>query len=346
MTYDVIVIGGGPAGLSATVALSRALRKVLLVDAAEPRNAPAEGIHNYLTRDGVPPAEYRELGRAEAVRYGAEVIDGTVTAAGRLSPPEATPLSALADGGEPASSGGEPASSGGGLLFVTLADGRRFEARRLLVATGLTDELPDLPGLRDQWGHGVLHCPYCHGFEVRGKAIGILGSSPMSLHQAQMWRQWSDDVTLFLHTAPAPDETQARELAARGITVVTEKVAEVVAEDGTLTGVRLTDGTLVPREALVVAPRFVANAGMLGLLGLSATENDFGSSVPAEPSGRTPVPGVWVAGNVADQMAQVVSSAAAGLHTAAQLNMDLITEEVGQAVAAFQPAQRSAASSR
>jgi thioredoxin reductase len=305
MTYDVIVIGGGPAGLSATVALSRALRKVLLVDAAEPRNAPADGIHNYLTRDGIPPAEFRELGRAEATRYGAEVIDGTVASATPGSP-----------------------------LTVTLADGRSFQARRLLVTTGLTDELPDVPGVREQWGHGVLHCPYCHGYEVRGKAIGILGSSPMSLHQAQMWRQWTDDVTLFLHTAPAPDETQARELAARGITVVAEKVAEVVAAAGELTGVRLTDGTLVARDALVVAPRFVANAGVLGMLGLPATENDFGSAVVAEPSGRTAVPGVWVAGNVTDQMAQVVSSAAAGLHTAAQLNMDLITEEVERAVAA------------
>ncbi|MEV4705001.1 NAD(P)/FAD-dependent oxidoreductase [Actinoplanes sp. NPDC049316] len=315
MTYDVIVIGGGPAGLSATVALSRALRKVLLVDAAEPRNAPAEGIHNYLTRDGVPPAEFRELGRAEAVRYGAEVIDGEVVSA----------------------------APGDGLLGVTLADGRRFDARRLLVTTGLTDELPDVPGLREQWGHGVLHCPYCHGYEVRGKAIGILGSDPMSLHQAQMWRQWSDDITLFLHTAPAPDETQARELAARGITVVPDKVAEVVATDGSLTGVRLTDGTIVACDALVVAPRFVANAGVLGLLGLEATGNERGSAVAAEPTGRTAVPGVWVAGNVADQMAQVVSAAAAGLHTAAQLNMDLITEEVQQAVAG---AQRSAASSR
>lgn len=303
MTYDVIVIGGGPAGLSATVALSRALRKVLLVDAAEPRNAPAEGIHNYLTRDGIPPAEFRDLGRAEVTRYGGEMIEGTVATAAAGSP-----------------------------LSVTLTDGREFQARRLLVTTGLTDELPDVPGLREQWGHAVLHCPYCHGYEVRGKAIGILGSSPMSLHQAQMWRQWSDDVTLFLHTAPAPDETQERELAARGIKVVPEKVAEAVSAEGDLVGVRLTDGTLVPRDVLVVAPRFLANAEPVRSLGLTATENDFGSVVVAEPTGRTPVPGVWVAGNVADQMAQVVSSAAAGLHTAAQLNMDLISEDVALAV--------------
>jgi thioredoxin reductase len=309
MTYDVIVIGGGPAGLSGAVALGRALRSVLVVDAVSPRNAPADGIHNYLTRDGIRPAEFREAGRAEVRRYGGEVIEGTITSAARDE----------------------------ALLSVSLADGRTFSARRLLVTTGLTDELPDVPGLRERWGHEVLHCPYCHGFEVRGQAIGILGSSPMSLHQALMWRQWSDDVTLFQHTAPDPDAEQARQFAARGIKVVTEKVAEVVVQDEQLTGVRLADGTFVARDVLVVAPRFLANAEPLRSLGLEATANDWGSSVAAEPTGKTAVPGVWVAGNVADQMAQVISAAAAGLHAGASINADLITEETAEAVAGYQP---------
>jgi thioredoxin reductase len=311
MTYDVIVIGGGPAGLSGAVALSRALRSVLVIDAGEPRNAPADGIHNFLTRDDIAPADFRTAGQAEVRHYGGEIIEERVTGAGR----------------------------DGDLLTVQLADGRSYAARRLLVTTGLTDELPDIPGLREHWGHDVVHCPYCHGFEVRGRAIGIIGSSPMSLHQALMWRQWSDDITLFLHTAPEPDEEQARQMRARGITVVTEKVAEVLAEalaeGGRLTGVRLTDGTVVARDTLVVAPRFLANAEPLPSLGLTATENDFGSAVVAEPSGRTAVPGVWVAGNVTDQMAQVISAAAAGLNVAAQLNADLITEDTACAVAAL-----------
>jgi thioredoxin reductase len=311
MTYDVIVIGGGPAGLSGAVALSRALRSVLVIDAGEPRNAPADGIHNFLTRDDIAPADFRTAGQAEVRHYGGEIIEERVTGAGR----------------------------DGDLLTVQLADGRSYAARRLLVTTGLTDELPDIPGLREHWGHDVVHCPYCHGFEVRGRAIGIIGSSPMSLHQALMWRQWSDDITLFLHTAPEPDEEQARQMTARGITVVTEKVAEVLAEalaeGGRLTGVRLTDGTVVARDTLVVAPRFLANAEPLPSLGLTATENDFGSAVVAEPSGRTAVPGVWVAGNVTDQMAQVISAAAAGLNVAAQLNADLITEDTARAVAAL-----------
>ncbi|RSM60241.1 thioredoxin reductase [Actinoplanes sp. ATCC 53533] len=307
MTYDVIVIGGGPAGLSGAVALSRALRSVLVIDAGEPRNAPADGIHNFLTRDDIAPADFRAAGQTEVRHYGGEIIKGRVTGAGR----------------------------DGDLLTVRLADGRSYAARRLLVTTGLTDELPDLPGLREHWGHAVVHCPYCHGFEVRGRSIGILGSSPMSLHQALMWRQWSDDITLFLHTAPEPDAEQARQFAARGITVVTEKVAEVLAEDGKLTGVRLTNGTVVARDTLVVAPRFVANAEPLPSLGLTATDNDFGSAVAAEPTGRTAVPGVWVAGNVSDQMAQVISAAAAGLNVAAQINSDLIMEDTTRAVAAL-----------
>jgi thioredoxin reductase len=308
MTYDVIVIGGGPAGLSGAVALSRALRSVLVIDAGEPRNAPADGIHNYLTRDDIAPADFRAAGQTEVRHYGGEIVDGRVTGAARE----------------------------GDLLTVTLADGRTYAARRLLVTTGLTDELPDIPGLREHWGHHVIHCPYCHGYEARGQAIGIIGSSPMSLHQALMWRQWSDDITLFLHTAPEPDAEQARQLAARGIKLVTEKVAEVVTEGDKLTGVRLTDGTVIARETLVVAPRFMANAEPLPSLGLVATDNDFGSAVAAEPSGRTAVPGVWVAGNVTDQMAQVVSAAAAGLMVAAQLNSELITEDTARAVAALE----------
>src|SRR4051794_30576981 len=155
MTYDVIVIGGGPAGLSGAVALSRALRSVLVIDAGEPRNAPADGIHNFLTRDAIPPTEFRAAGQAEVRHYGGEILDGRVVEAGR----------------------------DGDLLTVRLADGQTFTARRLLVTTGLTDELPDVPGVRERWGHDVLHCPYCHGYEMRGRAIGVLGSSAMSLHQ-------------------------------------------------------------------------------------------------------------------------------------------------------------------
>ena len=294
MTYDVIVIGGGPAGLSGAVALGRALRSVLVIDAGDGRNAPADGIHNYLTRDGMTPADFRAAGQQEVRRYGGEVIEGRVVS-----------------------------TASGAVFTVTLADGRAYEGRRLLVTTGLIDELPAIPGLRERWGKSVLHCPYCHGYEVRGKAVAIIGTGPMSVHQALMWRQWTPDLTLFLNDAVDPDER----LAARGIAVVPGRIAEL--GDGE---VRLADGSVHKREAFVVAPRFVARAEPLISLGLEAVETDFGTSVPIEdPFGRTKVPGVWVAGNVADARAQVISAAAAGLNAGAAINMDLIEDDFGGA---------------
>src|SRR5215213_5301947 len=172
LQYDALIIGGGAAGLSAAVALARSRRSVLVVDAGQPRNAPADGVHNYLGREGTPPAALLAIGRAELVGYGGEVVSATVTAARR----------------------GDDAG-----FRVTLDDGRELTARRLLVATGLVDELPDLPGVAERWGRDVLHCPYCHGWEARDQAIGILATGPMALHQALMWRQLSADVTVFRH---------------------------------------------------------------------------------------------------------------------------------------------------
>ncbi|MET0425987.1 MAG: NAD(P)/FAD-dependent oxidoreductase [Actinoplanes sp.] len=268
MTYDVIVIGGGPAGLSGAVTLGRALRSVLVIDSGQPRNAPADGIHNFLTRDGVPPAEFLAAGRAEVEKYGGTIVTGEVVAA-------------------------EPG------FRVTLADGSVHEGRRLLVTTGLRDELPDVPGLAERWGHTVLHCPYCHGWEARGKAIGVI-SSERSAEQVRLWSQWSPDVRLL----------------------PLDKIEKVV--DG---GVQMTDGSFVARDYLVTVTRLMARAGFLDDLGLPAADHPMGigTYVPSiDPTGRTEVPGVWVAGNVTDPMAQVISAAAAGLQAGAMINVDLL----------------------
>ena len=220
--------------------------------------------------------------------------------------------------------------------MVTLADGRSVRARRLLVTSGLLDVLPDVPGLRDRWGIDVLHCPYCHGWEFRDQAIGVLATGPLSVHQALLFRQWSADVTFFAHSMPPPGGEQAEQLAARGIGVVDGRVASLHVVDDRLAGVRLGDGTLVGRNALAVSPRMVARAGFLSDLGLRPAEHPsgMGEHVPADPAGRTDVPGVWVAGNVADLSAQVGGAAASGAVAAAQINADLVAEETRQAVAA------------
>lgn len=318
--YDVVVIGGGAAGLSGALALARARRSVLVVDAGAPRNAPAGHVHNYLGREGTPPADLLAAGRAEVAGYGGVVRPGSVVAALRVD-----------DGG----------------FLLELADGATVRGRRLLVTTGLVDELPDVPGLAALWGSDVLHCPYCHGWEVRDQPLGILGTGPLAVHQALLWRQWSADVVLFQHTAAPPTAEEQEQLAARGVRVVPGTVTGLETADGRLSGVRLSDGTVVPRAALVVAPRFTARAGLLASLGLEPVEQQLngavvGSAVPADPTGATAVPGVWVAGNVTTLTAQVVASAAAGLTAGGAINADLLAEEVRDAVAAARRAERAA----
>ncbi len=305
-TYDVVVVGAGAAGLSGAVALGRSRRSVLVIDAGQPRNAPAGHVHNYLTRDGIPPAELLAAGRAEVTAYGGAFVDGTVVAA--------TPVD---DG-----------------FRVTLADGREVGARRLLVTTGLLDELPDVAGVAERWGSTVLHCPYCHGWEVRDRAVGVLATGPMAVLQALMWRQWTADVTLFLHTTPPPGPDEAERLAVRGITVVAGVVAALEDE-----GVRLGSGELAARDAFVVQTRLTARSDVLTSLGVKPVDMEvdgqvIGSYVPADPAGTTDVPGVWVAGNVTDLTAQVVSSAAAGVKAAAAINADLVEADTRAAVAA------------
>jgi thioredoxin reductase len=301
--YDVVVVGGGAAGLSGAVALARSRRSVLVVDAGDPRNAPAGHVHNFLTRDGTAPAELYAAGRAEVTRYGGRVETGRVTGLSR-------------DGDR----------------FAVRIGPRTVTARRLLVATGVRDELPDVPGLAARWGIDVLHCPYCHGWEVRDKRIGILATGPAAVHQALLFRQLSPYVTLLKHAGPGPAAEQREQLDAVGVAVVEGPVEAVDADGGRLTGVRLAGGRRVPLDAVVVAPRMVARAELLAPLGLEPAEvrmgeHVIGTRIEADHAGATAVLGVWVAGNIADPQAQLIASAAAGLTAGAGINYDLVLEE-------------------
>ncbi|MCE7000840.1 NAD(P)/FAD-dependent oxidoreductase [Saccharothrix sp. S26] len=306
-SYDVVVVGGGAAGLNGALMLARSRRSVVVIDAGSPRNAPADGVHGLLARDGMPPAELVERGRAEVRGYGGHVVRGEVEAVTREDD----------------------------RFVVSLADGRTVRARRLLVTTGLVDELPDVPGLRERWGRDVVHCPYCHGWEVRDQAIGVLATGPMAVHQALLFRQLSADVTLFSHDHP-PTAEQAEQLAARGVDVVPGEVASLEIAGDRIVGVRLTDGRTVGREVVAVGSRMVARAGFLAALGLRPVPHPsgMGEHVPADATGRIDVPGVWVAGNVTDLSAQVGAAAAAGATAGAQINADLIAEETRLAVEA------------
>jgi thioredoxin reductase/protein-L-isoaspartate O-methyltransferase len=214
---------------------------------------------------------------------------------------------------------------------VSLDDGRSVEARRLLVTTGLVDELPDIAGVAERWGRDVVHCPYCHGWELRDRHVGVLATNGVewAMHQALLFRQLTPDVVFFQHTAPALTEQQRAELTAWGIGVVTGPVESLEVADNRITGLRLADGRVEACSAVAVAPRLVANSGVLTGLGLEPTAHPMGigESIAADPTGLTNVPGVWVAGNVTDVMAQVVSAAAGGVAAAAAINADLIAED-------------------
>jgi thioredoxin reductase/SAM-dependent methyltransferase len=314
--YDVLVIGGGAAGLSGALSLARARRRVLVVHDGTPRNKPAGHMHAYLGLDGLPPGELLARGRAEVEGYGAELVEDRVVDARR----------------------------DGGLFRAELAGGRVVRARRVLVATGLADALPDVAGVADRWGRDVLHCPFCHGWEVRDRPVAILNSGPFGVHQALMWRQWTSEVTLLLHTGedPAPDEWE--QLAARGVRVVDGRVAELVVSDDVLTGVRLESGVEVGCEAVVVATGLNARLDGLEGLGLGVepmTMNDrvVGSRVPSGADGQTEVPGVRVAGNVTDLRAQVLVAAAAGLTAGAALVGELGAEDTQAAVERYREEQ-------
>jgi thioredoxin reductase len=306
-SYDVVVAGGGAAGLSGALMLARSRRPVVVIDAGAPRNGPASGVHGFLSQDGIRPGELLERGRDEVRRYGGQVVPGEV---GMVTREERG-------------------------FTVTLATGRAVRARRLLAATGLADELPDIPGLRARWGRDVVHCPYCHGWEVRDQAIGVLASGPLSVHQALLFRQLSADVMVFTHTSPPLDAEAAEQLAARGITVMVGEVAALEIAGDRLAGLRLGDGQVISRQALAVSPRMVARAGFLAGLGLRPVPHPSGAGehIPADATGQTGVAGVWVAGNVTDLAAQVGGAAAAGAIAGARINADLVADETRQAVA-------------
>ncbi len=300
--FDVVVVGGGAAGLSAALVLTRARRRVLVVDAGTPRNAPAAHMHGFLSRDGLPPLDLLTVGREEVAAYGGQVADDTVTK--------------IHNGGE----------SG---FRVELRAGGSIAARRLLVATGLRDELPDIPGLRERWARDVLHCPYCHGYEVQDETLGVLGWFPQAVGYVQIVRQWSDDVVYFAPTGTLA--AAAREqLAARAIVVVEGSVRRVRVVEDQLDGVELDDDRTVHLDALFVPPRFVPNDELLLDLGCARDDDGWPTT---HGDGRTSVAGVWVAGNVANPRAQVITAAGEGSATAIAINADLVEEDIRDALA-------------
>ncbi|MHA7279691.1 NAD(P)/FAD-dependent oxidoreductase [Arthrobacter sp. MDT2-2] len=311
-TYDVVIIGGGLSGLSAALVLGRARRRVVVIDAGTPRNAPAEAAYGFITRDGTPPGGLVSLARQDLEPYGVQFLDGSAERAGQVP----------------------------GGWAVSTAEGATVQGRQLLLATGLRDVLPDLPGAREAWGRGLLQCPYCHGWEVRDQALGVLGSAPTSIHQALLVRQWSEDVTFFPHLLGALSEDDERRLRTRGVRIAEGRVRHLAlgSDDGgprSLQGVRLEDGSLVPCSAIFCEPG--ADAGLPLLADLGCEMRDDGC-VSTDGIGRTSIDRVWAVGNAADPAAQLVPAAGDAYRMAVAINAMLVEEdcatclEAGEAV--------------
>ncbi|MFI8966914.1 NAD(P)/FAD-dependent oxidoreductase [Streptomyces sp. NPDC053493] len=306
-SYDVIVIGGGAGGLNAALVLARARRTVAVVDAGEPRNAPSAHMHSFLSRDGVSPLTVLETGRAEIARYGAVLLQGRVDQV-------------------------DAAEAGG--YVVRLAGGATLGARHVVLATGLRDRLPEIPGVRALWGEDVHFCPYCHGYEVRDQPIVVLGVHPASPGQALLLRQWSSDVRYVAHDRPLTAEERER-MDARGVEVFDGPVATLLSKEGRLRAVELADGRTLECSSVFLFPTMTPNDSAFEGLGCARDEQGW---LLTDRAGRTSRPGLWAVGNVVDPRAQAVTAAGMGAAAAFALNHDLVDEEIERDLAAHRSA--------
>ncbi|MCB9548655.1 MAG: NAD(P)/FAD-dependent oxidoreductase [Myxococcales bacterium] len=288
--YDVVIAGGGPAGLSAALTLGRARRRVLVCDAGPRRNAAAEHVHGFLTRDGVTPDALRAHGRADLAAYpGVEVRD----------------VSVLGITGER------------GAFRVALPEGE-VVARRILLCTGLVDELLPIEGFAALWGRSIFQCPYCHGWERRDQRWACLARGPEALHFGPLLRSWTAHVTML--AAPGLPGDVVAGLRAAGLTVEERPIARLVAGPGGLEAIAFTEGPALPCDVLFAHPpqRPVALVTALGLA------LDEAGLVRADPMTReTSVPGVYAAGDTSTRMQAALQAAAAGAWAGATINGDL-----------------------
>lgn len=305
MSYDAIIIGGSFAGLSAAMQLARARRRVLVIDAGLPRNRFSEASHGFLGQDGKPP----HVILSEAIRQlraypTFDLVQGEALTARQ------------AEGG----------------FTVALADGREERAARLILATGLKDELPPIPGLRERWGVTVLHCPYCHGYEVGDRALGVLANHPHAMHQATLIPDWGP-TTYFTQGVFEPDEEQAARLAARGVRIERSPVVELLGKTPELEAVRLGDGRIVPLEALFTVPRTSMSSPLAEQLGCAFEEGTVGPYIRVDEWKSTTVPGVYAAGDAASPTHNATLASAAGVLAGIGVHQSLIAEKVSSAMA-------------
>lgn len=302
--HDVIIVGGSFAGLSAALQLARARRRLLLIDAGKPRNRFAAASHGFLGQDGVPPARIMREGLSQLARYpSVDFIHDEALAAARDGP----------------------------LLRLELAGGAAVAARKLILATGVADELP-LESMIPHWGVSVLHCPYCHGYEVRDRPLAVIANAPAAIHQALILPDWGP-TTYFSQGRFTPSDEEAALLAARGVRIDPVPVVELLGTPPRLEALRLADGRLVEVGAVFTAPRTRMASALPEQLGCSLVEGATGPVIAVDALQQTSVPGVFAAGDAATQMYNATLAAAAGVMAGVAAHRSLVMDEA-EAIAA------------
>ena len=300
---DVAVVGGSAAGLAAALQLARQRRSAIVVDAGDPRNAPAAHMHSYLGHEGLPPADLTAIGRNEVRSYGGEILDGRVRDVVRTED---------------------------GRFRLELVGGHSVVSRRVLAATGLVDELPAIPGVAAAWGRDVIHCPFCHGFEFRDRSIVQIVTHPAALHTARLFRQLTARFMVVLHEDVNIDRSELDLLADAGVEIVAGPVHRVViSNEGHVAAVELANGTRVGADAVVVGPRYRARVEPFASLGLTTATHasGLGDHVETDAGGETAIPGLYAAGNVTDPSQQVLQAAADGGRVGAMISFSLADED-------------------
>ena len=301
LEFDVLIIGSGPAGLSAALQLGRSLRSVLVCDNGEPRNGPASESHGYLTRDGISPEELRRLGREEVVKYGGEFRDTKVT-----------DVSSDANG-----------------FTSTLDSGETVTSRKVVLATGVRDHLPDTDGFEEFWGSGVHHCPYCHGYEVRGEPLGVMVTNQHTVEYAKLIYNLSDDLVVFTNGHDVFDEESRSMFVDREIEIEDEPIAALNGSDGHLENISLADGRDVARHALFYPPPMGQRSDLPERLGLEVNQAGLVDATRSQRGmGFTSVEGLFIAGDASSGGPPSIPSAVAdGYAIGTTVNMELSKED-------------------
>lgn len=299
---EILIVGGSFAGLAAAKTLARCRRSVVVVDVGRPCNEASLRASNVFAQEGAVPTDLLTAARQEAVDYGVEIVEGSIADAGQRA----------------------LASHRDGIGFtarceLTSGESAEIVARRIVLATGLTDEVPDLPGLSEGWGKDVLHCPYCHGYEYRDQRVAILATNPFIAHFAALFARLSE-VTVVEHAGEI-DQDSRKLIEAAGARIVPGPALSVQRSEGM--SVVLAGGVELDTDAVAVMPYFRANAELYTALGGELEQLPPGTQVPTDAMGQTPIPGVWAAGNVADVSLMLEGCAAHGVKVAAMLNANM-----------------------